>query len=392
MRKLATVCLVGLALTHLGALPASAQAAGRTPADTDTPQAMKAQAEHCDDARQYDCAIKLYSRVIQLMPDSEVIDARGNAFLQTGAYDRALADYMEAIRLDPNNAQAFIDRGVAYYMKGDFEKAVADYSEAIRLNTTNSAVFSNRAAAYSKLKREDLALADDNEAIRRSPDIADYYNDRGLTYAALHDYDRAIADFNEAIRREPRANYLTNRGDSYQYKNDYDRAIADYDAALKLNPKFWMAYNNRGAAYRSKHDLDRAIANYEQAVRLNPRDDTAADNLKAVRRDRDRLALVNPHVKPLFDCATAKRAVEKAICSDAELVRLDRDMNTAFQEALARLSGAKAAALRQEQRAFIAKRDRMFGRPSYQLKQEMRRRELELTALVRDDRSDRDGC
>ena len=384
MRNLVTVCLVGLALVHLGALPASAQATGKTPADADTPQAMKAQAEHCDDARQYDCAIKLYSRVIQLAPDKEVLDARGNAFLQTGAYDRALADYMEAIRLDPNYAQAFIDRGVSYYLKGDFEKAVADSSEAIRLNTTNSAAFSNRAAAYSKLKREDLALADDNEAIRRSPDMADYYDNRGLTYAALHDYDRAIADFNEAIGREPRASYLTNRGDSYQYKTDYDRAIADYDAALKLDPKYATAYNNRGAAYRSKNDLDRAISNYEQAVRLDPRDAMAVDNLKAVRRDRDRLALVNPHTKPPFDCATAKRAVEKAICSDTELAQLDRDMNADFQEALVRLSGAKAAALRQQQRAFIANRDRMFGRPSYQLKHEMRRREQELAALVRD--------
>lgn len=387
MRKLATACLVGLALGHLAALPASAQPTGKTSADADTPQALKAQAEHCDDARRYDCAIKLYSRVIQLAPDSEVLDARGNAFLQTGAYERALADYMEAIRLDPNYAQAFIDRGAAYYMKKEFEKAVADESEAIRLNTTNSAAFSNRAAAYSKLKRVDLALADDNEAIRRDPGMADYYDNRGLTYAALHDYDRAIADFDEAIRREPRASYLTNRGDSYQYKKDYDRAIADYDAALKLDPKSSTTYNNRGAAYRSKNDLDRAIANYEQAVRLDPRDDMAADNLKTVRRERDRLALANPHAKPLFDCATAKRAVEKAICSDAELVQLDRDMNAAFQDALARLSGAKAAALRQEQRAFIANRDRMFGRPSYQLKQEMRRRKQQLTALVPDD-----GC
>ncbi len=387
MRKLATVCLIGLALAPLGALPASAQSTGKTSADADTQQALKAQAEHCDDAKRYDCAIKLYSRVIQLAPDSEVLDARGNAFLQTGAYDRALADYMEAIRLDPNYAQAFIDRGAAYYMKGDYKKAVADESEAIRLNTTNSAAFSNRAAAYSKLKREDLALADDNEAIRRDPAMTGYYNDRGLTYAALHDYDRAIADFDEAIRRDRRASYLTNRGDSYQYKKDYDRAIADYDAALKLDPKYETAYNNRGAAYRSKNDLDRAIANYEQAVKLDPHDDMAADNLKTVRRERDRLALANPHAKPLFDCATATRAVEKAICSDAELARLDRDMNAAFQEALARLSGAKAAALRQEQRAFIAKRDRMFGHPSYQLKHELQRRENELAALVPDD-----GC
>jgi len=97
-----------------------------------------------------------------------------------------------------------------------------------------------------------------------------------------------------------------------------------------------------------------------------------------VKRDRERLAMVNPAVGPTFKCAAAKRAVEKAICSDEELVRLDRDINTAYQSALAKVAAAKAAALRQDQRTFIATRDRMFGRPDYQLRKEMERRHLEL--------------
>ena len=315
MRKLAVACLLGFALAHLSAFGACAQAAGDAPADADV-LALKAQAHRFYDAGQYDRAIQLFNRLMAVAADSELLDARGNAYLETGAYDQALADFMEAIRRDPANAQVFIDRGVAYYLMGDAEKAVADDSEAIRLNTTNSAAFSNRAAAYMKLKRLDLALADDNEAIRRSPDKADFYDNRGLTYAALHDYDRAIAD-------------------------------------------------------------------YEQAVRLNPQDDTAVDNLKTVKRERDRLALVNPPAAPTFDCARAQRAVEKAICSDTELVQIDRDMNAAYQSALARLPATKAAALRRDQRVFLANRDRMFGRPSYQLRLEMQRRATELSAMGR---------
>jgi hypothetical protein len=48
---------------------------------------------------------------------------------------------------------------------------------------------------------------------------------------------------------------------------------------------------------------------------------------------------------------------------------------------LSRVKGARAAALRQEQRAFLATRDRLFGRPDYQLKVEMERRLAQLTAL-----------
>jgi uncharacterized protein YecT (DUF1311 family) len=142
-----------------------------------------------------------------------------------------------------------------------------------------------------------------------------------------------------------------------------------------------LAHNNLGAAYRSKGDLERAILHYEQAVRLNPRNDTAIENLKAVRRDRDRLASVNPRSGPSFNCATTRRAAEKAICSDEDLVRLDRDMNAAYRAALKKLPGRKAAALRQDQRTFVLTRDRMFGRPDYQLRKEMERRLGQLQAM-----------
>ena len=166
--------------------------------------------------------------------------------------------------------------------------------------------------------------------------MPEYFDNRGLSYAANGDYDRAIADYNEAIRITPQANFLTNRGDAYNQKGDYDRAIDDYDRALKLNPGFYLAYNNRGAAYRRKGDLDRAIENYEQALRINPQFDSAAENLAAVRQERDRRGILSDYRTPTFNCRTAKRAVEKAICSDPDLSRLDRQIDDAYKAAQSR--------------------------------------------------------
>ena len=45
-----------------------------------------------------------------------------------------MADYGEAIRIDPQYAIAYYNRGISWYDKKDYDKAIADYTDAIRSN------------------------------------------------------------------------------------------------------------------------------------------------------------------------------------------------------------------------------------------------------------------
>ena len=58
-----------------------------------------------------------------------------------GEYDKAIADYDEALKLDPKNALAYDSRGVAWYRKGEYDKAIADYGEAIKLDPKNAIAY-----------------------------------------------------------------------------------------------------------------------------------------------------------------------------------------------------------------------------------------------------------
>ncbi len=311
--------------------------------------------------------------------NAQGFDYRGNVFNNNRQYDRAIADYNEAIRLKPDDAQTYMDRGVASYFKNDYAAAIGDFDQAIKLDPKKSRAYTNRGAAYKKLGRTDQAIADESEAIKLDPLEPEYFDNRGLSYAENGDYDRAIADYNEAIRLKPQANFLTDRGDSYHFKGDCDRAIADYDRALALNPGFYLAYNNRGATYAKKGNLDHAIADYEEALRIKPDLDTAAEGLAESRQERDqRNANDSDKLLPTFDCGMARRAVEKAICSDPDLARLDREIDAAYRAALASRNGNAGKELRQEQRDFLAERNTSFGSPRYNLKHEM---ELRLAAL-----------
>jgi tetratricopeptide (TPR) repeat protein len=275
------------------------------------------------------------------------------------------------------------DRGAAYYFKDDYQPALKDFTDALKLDPKMAQTHSNRGAIYHKLGQDDRAIADDNAAIKLDPSVPEYFDNRGLAEADNKDYDHAIADYSEAIKIRPQASFLTNRGDAYQFKGDVDRAIADYDRAVALDPKFFLAYNNRGAAYDKKGDYEHAIADYQQALNINPAMDKAAENLAVARQERDRKsAPAADALLPSFNCATASLAVEKAICSDPDLARLDREIDAAYKAALAsRNDKASATSLRQAQRDFLAARNKAFGKPQYNLKHEM---ETRLAALSGD--------
>jgi tetratricopeptide (TPR) repeat protein len=71
-----------------------------------------------------------------------------------------MAKYDEAIRLNPNEAKAYLARGTAYYDRKYYQEAIADYTEAIRLEPNNPLGYANRALAEQFLGNKQEAIAD----------------------------------------------------------------------------------------------------------------------------------------------------------------------------------------------------------------------------------------
>jgi lipoprotein NlpI len=127
---------------------------------------------------------------------------RGMAYAIKGEYDRAIADFDEAIRLNPNIAQAFVNRGEAYRNKNEFDRAIADFDQAIRLNPNFAPAFNNRGFAYVNKGENDRAIADFDQAIRLNPNLTLAFRNRGRANFLKGDFSAAAADFlraNDAI-------------------------------------------------------------------------------------------------------------------------------------------------------------------------------------------------
>ena len=61
-------------------------------------------------------------------------DDRGKAYSKLIEYDRAIQDYDQAIKIDPNYVYAFVNRGIMYAKKKQYDRAIQDYDQAIKLD------------------------------------------------------------------------------------------------------------------------------------------------------------------------------------------------------------------------------------------------------------------
>ncbi|MBM3573861.1 MAG: tetratricopeptide repeat protein, partial [Alphaproteobacteria bacterium] len=95
----------------------------------------------------------------------------GNAWRDTGDHDRAIADYIRAIELNPKDALPFYNRGVMRLTKGDFDRAIADLNRAIELNPKYAYAYMARGIAHEDRRGGDLAsaLTDFRTFVRLSP-------------------------------------------------------------------------------------------------------------------------------------------------------------------------------------------------------------------------------
>jgi tetratricopeptide (TPR) repeat protein len=204
--------------------------------------------------------------------ESEAAIARGNTAYDKKDYDKAISEYNEAIRLNPNNARAYRERGRAYYRKKEYDKVLNDCTEAIHLDQCYAPAYNTRGTAYYEKKDHEKAISDYTKAIRLDPNYTFAYENRGLAYYRKKEYEKAISDYTDAIRLEPNFAFAYyDRGLAYYLKKDHEKAISDYTDAIRLDPNFAWAYHRRGMAYGEKNDYDKAISDYNEAILLDPR-------------------------------------------------------------------------------------------------------------------------
>lgn len=200
---------------------------------------------------------------------------------QAGDAKGALADYDQAVSIDPTYTDAYINRAnLKVSAFNDYEAAIGDYNKAIDFLKTGksgsyllrrdySDVYNNRGLIKVNMNDISGALQDYGEAIRMNPSFAEAYNNRALLKGEkANDSTGAMLDFNKAIEINPAyAQAYNNRGVLKEIKfKDYQGALNDYTNAIKISKDYADAWFNRGMCYFSINQPEQACADMKIAA------------------------------------------------------------------------------------------------------------------------------
>jgi tetratricopeptide (TPR) repeat protein len=175
---------------------------------------------------------------------TEEFVTRGLMWARKGEIDKAIADYNEAIRLDPKVAPAFGLRGNAWYVKKEYDKAIADFNEAIRLDPKLALAFHNRGRIWKAKKEYDKAIADINEAIRLDPKLAMAFNSRAWLWATCP--DARYRDGKKALESATHACELTEWMDAYKLDTlaSAHAEVGEFSKAIEFQEKANTLYSD----------------------------------------------------------------------------------------------------------------------------------------------------
>ena len=135
-------------------------------------------------------------------------------------------------------AYAYYNRSAAYRAKRDYHRALADFNEAIRLDPKIALIYADRCTAYDGTGDPDRAIADCSRALDLDPGFALAYSQRGRAFRAKGDSDHAIADYSDAIRLDPKdASAYFVRGRLNLHYGPLPKSLADLTQASALHPK-----------------------------------------------------------------------------------------------------------------------------------------------------------
>ncbi|MFN3528220.1 MAG: tetratricopeptide repeat protein, partial [Candidatus Altarchaeaceae archaeon] len=159
--------------------------------------------------------------------------------------------------------ETHLNLGLVFYYGKRYEEAEKEYGEAIKINPNNAEAHNKLGNLLLDLKRYEEAEKEFREAIRISPNYAAAHNNLGNLLTYLKRYEEAEKEFREAVRIDSNlAEAHNNLGALLTYLKRYEEAEKEFREAIRINPNNTAAHNNLGALFANLKRYEEAEKEY----------------------------------------------------------------------------------------------------------------------------------
>jgi tetratricopeptide (TPR) repeat protein len=185
----------------------------------------------------------IVDRVLDLASRQEDWEKRINELVDQ---QKELADYLEEgkryredeqTRSTKKESKKYNNLGVTSFHNGAFEMARDQFLQAVKMDPDFAEAYNNLGLAYTELDEEEKATEAFTKAVELNSSLHAAYNNLGYIFYKKGDYEHAVEMYNEALgKNNKNGPAYTNLGNAYYRMDRLDEARNAWTKALELDP------------------------------------------------------------------------------------------------------------------------------------------------------------
>lgn len=217
--------------------------------------------------RNRDQSLKYLIDAVEIDPNN------AEALLLTGRFyrrfknDRKAIEYLDkSLKIEPNNATAWIDLGICYFYADNINNAIDCMKKAIEIDPKMDHAFANLCRYYGDKEELLKAIQFGEKAIELNNDNAYSHFNLSFVYSKLGDFKKTILSLEKTVTIVPhhkQAYYQL--GNVYLATGEYSKAQKAFESALKIDQYLEQAHIGLAMVYMDLGQPKEALKEFRQA-------------------------------------------------------------------------------------------------------------------------------
>ena len=150
-----------------------------------------------------DAAVQVHHQALRIQPDfAEAHRNLGDILQKQGKYDKAVEAYQRAIQIQPNYAAAYNNLGIAWQKQGKLEQAIQIYHKTLVIRPNYPQAYNNLANTLKEQGKLQGAVQAYHKAIEINPSYIDAHKNLGIVLLLQGDFQRGWQEYEWRLKSD----------------------------------------------------------------------------------------------------------------------------------------------------------------------------------------------